>query len=522
MKASMQNLRLISAAGSEMGKEPGLTEVLNKVLLWAEKIFSLRTCAVLLFDDRSGKLTIAASRGYRPEVVAMFRASPGEGVTGEAYAAVKPVLVNNVDQHGTYIEGVPGATREMAVPLVVSGRPIGVLDAESVGERPFSASDLEFFELFGTHVAAAVHNAQLLEKARSDGMRLERRASDLAALNAIGMRIATFTDPDGLIEEAMALASRSLFFRTCALLLVDGDELVVRGAYGHDNGVYPGLRLPRGQGVTWRCLAEGRPILVDDQAGDPDYVPGLHEGRCEMAAPILGPKGPIGVLDAESPKPRAFNDSSLKMFEAFAHQVAVALENARLHETNRMTFYQTIRALAHTLEMRDSYTHGHSERVTLIARAIGESLALAPEDLQVLEQASLLHDIGKIGVRDAVLLKAGKLDEEERNAIEQHPVIGDDILHPVGFLSRALEIVRHHHEHWDGSGYPGGLAGEDIPLVARIVTVADAYDAMTSNRPYRAAIGRDKALAEIRERAGTQFDPKVVQAFLTVMEVKAA
>ncbi|NOZ02640.1 MAG: GAF domain-containing protein [Deltaproteobacteria bacterium] len=518
MKASMQNLMMINAAGSELGHAPGLTEVLDNVLKWAERLFDLKTCAVLLFDNASGKLSIAASRGYRPEVVAMFRAGPGEGVTGEAFASCAPVVVSDVKGHPAYVKGVTGANCEMAVPLMISGRSIGVLDAEAVRARPFGKGDVELFGLFGKHVAAAVHNAQLLEKARSDGLKLERRAQDLAVLNEIGMRIATFTDPDALIDEAMDLASRRLFFRTCALLMLDGDELVVRGAYGHDNGVYRGLRLTHGRGVTWRSLAEQRPILVDDVVADPDYVQGLHEGRCEMVAPILGPDGPIGVLDAESPKPRAFNRNSLKMFEAFAHQIAVALENARLHETNRRTFYETIRALAHTLEMRDSYTHGHSERVCRLSTRIGEALGLDKADMQVLEQASLLHDIGKIGVRDSILLKEGKLDAGERLAIEQHPVIGDDILHPVGFLHEALTNVRHHHEHWDGSGYPEGLAGEAIPLVARIVTVADAYDAMTSTRPYRKAIAGHKAIDEIRKLAGLQFDPKVVKAFLSVMD----
>jgi len=517
MKVDMLNLRLINEAGSELGHEAGLNDVLNDVLTWAQRIFDLRTCAVLLYDEEDRKLAIAASRGYRPEVVAMFRAAPGEGVTGEAFSSAGPVVVNNLKTHGSYIEGVPGATCEMAVPLMISDRPIGVLDAESVRKRPFGKVERELFELFGAHVATAVHNAQLLEKARVDGLRIERRAEDLRVLNDIGMRIATLTEVDGLIDEAMALARKSLFFRTCALLMLEDEKLVVRGAYGHDNGVYIGLRLARGRGITWRSITEVRPLLVRDIAADKDYVPGLHEGRCEMAAPILGPSGPIGVLDAESPKPGAFNEDSLKMFEVFAHQIAAALENARLHETNKQTFYQTIRALAHTLEMRDSYTHGHSERVMSYSKAVGEVLGLGDREMGVLEQASLLHDIGKIGVKDSILLKKGKLDEEERSAIERHPVIGDDILHPVLFLREALRIVRHHHEHFDGSGYPEGLAGDEIPLVARIVAVADSYDAMTSTRPYREAIGHDAAMTEITDRAGSQFDPQVVDAFLEVV-----
>lgn len=517
MKPNMQHLRMISTAGSEIGREQDLRAVLDKVLLWTERIFDLETCAVLLHDERLGGLTIAAARGYRPEVVANRRIGPWEGVTGRVLATGQAIVVNDVRRAEAYIEGVVGARREMAVPLTAEGRVIGVLDAETTRLRPFSRADQDLFELFAGHVAAAIHNARLLDEARLVTDRLRRKANDLSALNAIGLRMASFTEPDNLLDAAMALASRSLFFRTCALLVIDGDDLVVRAAYGHHNGIV-GTRLPRGRGVTWRCLLGGHSILVEDVTRDADYVPGLHNGRCEMAAPILGPEGPVGVLDAESPRPKAFNLDSLTVFETFAHQIAVALENARLHSTNRRTFYQTIRALAQVLEARDSYTRGHSERVARYARGTGEVLGLDRKTLQVLEQASLLHDIGTIGVRDSVLHKPGALDDEERVAIERHPTIGDDILHPVVFLREALDIVRHHHEHWDGTGYPAGLKGEDIPLVARIVAVADAYDAMTSNRPYRHAIPRQEALAEVRRKAGIQFDPAVVEAFCRFLE----
>jgi len=521
MKGNMNSLRLISTAGAELGHERDLSAVLDKVLFWAERIFDLEQCAVLLLDEKTGRLMIAAARGYRPEVVAGFRGGPGEGVTGRVLETGRSILLNDVRRSPEYIEGVAGARREMAVPLCVDGRVLGVLDAETTRARPFTRTDLQLFELFAGHVATAVHNTRLLDQVRIASERMSRRANDLAALNAIGLQMATCTDPDSLFETAMTLASRSLFFRTCALLLADGDDLVVRAAYGYPTGIV-GRRLPRGRGITWRCFLGAHSILVEDVTRDPEYVPGLHDGRCEMAAPILGPGGPVGVLDAESPKSGAFNLDSLTVFETFAHQIAVALENARLHAANRKTFYQTIRALAQVIEARDSYTRGHSERVSQYARRIGEAMGLSRKELQVLEQASLLHDIGKIGVRDAVLHKTGALDDEEREAIERHPTIGDDILHPVAFLREALVAVRHHHEHWDGSGYPAGLSGEAIPLIARIVAVADAYDAMTSTRPYRRALSDSEALAEICRLSGVQFDPVVVRAFRTVMEQKAA
>lgn len=365
--------------------------------------------------------------------------------------------------------------------------------------------------------ATSMHIEQLNEKNALSMAemiaRLNMRTRDLEALNEAGLKLATFTDFEELLQGIMTTARRALPFRSCAMLLREGDELVVRGVFGFDERVHIGFRLSRGKGISWRCLERGEPILVDDVSADPDYVPGLSGCRCEMAAPILGPEGPIGVFTAESPKPHAFNKDSLSLFSTFAHQVAAAIENTRLHEMNRRTFYQTIRALAQALEQRDSYTSGHSERVTDYALKIAAALGVNEHDLELIRQAGLLHDIGKIGVRDAVLLKPGRLTPPERQHIEQHPIIGDNILHPITFLREALNIVLHHHEHWDGSGYPFGLAGEEIPLVARIIAVADTYDAMTSRRPYRDAMSHEEAVAEIRRMSGKQFDPAVVAAF---------
>lgn len=517
MEARMHNIRLINAAGTDLEVQDSVPNVLEKVLTWAARIFDLDACAVLLHDEESDTLRIASSRGYRPEVAATFRTRPGEGVTGLAFARGRPVLVRDVQRELAYIKGVEGANCEMAVPLLVQGRPVGVLDAEARRTEPFTSDDIDLFELFASHVTSAVQNARLLVRTRGDEARLAMRASDLGALAEAGLRLATFTDLEELVQGVMATARKALPFRSCALLLADGDDLVVRGVFGFDEGMGVGFRLGRGRGLAWRCLDGCAPLLADDVRNDPDLVSGVRGARCQMAAPILGPSGAVGALVAESPKPAAFNGDSLSLFATFAHQVAAAIENARLHETNRDTFYQTIRALAQALEMRDSYTHGHSERVTRYAVRMGRALGVRGSDLAVVEQAGLLHDIGKIGVRDAVLLKPGRLDGREREAIERHPIIGDSILHPVGFLASALQVVLHHHEHWDGTGYPSGLKGEEIPLVARIIAVADTYDAMTSRRPYREPMRHATAVEEIGRLAGTQFDPAVVAAFLTTI-----
>lgn len=190
----------------------------------------------------------------------------------------------------------------------------------------------------------------------------------------------------------------------------------------------------------------------------------------------------------------------------------------QLHEANvelRRLFMGSIRALAQALEAKDEYTQGHSERVAEISIGIGSYLSLDESDIQNIWLAGLLHDIGKIGVRESVLNKTGKLDSTEWEAVHRHPVLAGRILAPIEELRDVIKIVRHHHERYDGSGYPDGLSGGEIPLGARILAVADAYDALTSKRSYRDALSVADALVVLEEASGTQFDPVIVRAFLS-------
>src|SRR5205823_14735084 len=171
-------------------------------------------------------------------------------------------------------------------------------------------------------------------------------------------------------------------------------------------------------------------------------------------------------------------------------------------------------ALANAIEARDEYLHGHCERLAALAVRIAELLGLSADRIETIRLGAILHDIGKIGIPDRVLLKPGPLDEEERRIVETHPEIGDKLLEPLDLLAGARPIVRSHHENWDGTGYPDRLAGEQISRLARIVAVADAFDAMISPRPHRAALSSERAFAEIWDKAGVQFDPARVQAFL--------
>ncbi len=197
----------------------------------------------------------------------------------------------------------------------------------------------------------------------------------------------------------------------------------------------------------------------------------------------------------------------------------------QLREANeelRRLFVGSIKALAQALEAKDEYTRGHSERVAEISVGIARYLSLSEEETHDIWLAGLLHDIGKIGIRESVLNKPGKLDEAEWECVQRHPVLAERILCPIEELSGVIKIVRHHHERYDGSGYPDGLKRSKIPLGARILAVADAYDALTSKRPYRDALSIEHSLGVLEEAAGTQFDPVIVRAFLTSGELHTA
>lgn len=229
----------------------------------------------------------------------------------------------------------------------------------------------------------------------------------------------------------------------------------------------------------------------------------------------------------------------LSLLEALGEQAAVALENSRLYFDLRKMYLQIIASLTAAVEAKDNYTANHGGRLAEYSAALALTMGLSRADVEAIRHASLLHDVGKIGTRDSILLKPGPLDQDEYGEIKQHPVIGAEILKPTSvpaaappvpggsvitdptsFLAEVAHLVRHHHEWFDGRGYPDGLAGEDIPLGARIIAVVDAFEAMTSDRPYRKAMGREEALAEIRRCAGTQFDPRVVEAFFALLALR--
>ena len=238
-----------------------------------------------------------------------------------------------------------------------------------------------------------------------------------------------------------------------------------------------------------------------------------------MSAPLRMRGAPFGMLNAVSlRRGHKFTEGQRKGLAVFGGRAANAIETARMHGNLKETFTQTIEGFARALEAKDNYTHGHSDRVAMYARMIAETMGLPELEVDRMQHGGLMHDIGKIGIRSGELNKPQKLTPDEYTMFKSHPVLGKRIIEPIAFLVHLVPCVYHHHEAWDGSGYPDGLGGEDIPFEARILAVADSYDAMTSNRPYRKALPHAVALQELKRCVKRQFEPRVVEAFLGAIE----
>jgi HD-GYP domain-containing protein (c-di-GMP phosphodiesterase class II) len=243
---------------------------------------------------------------------------------------------------------------------------------------------------------------------------------------------------------------------------------------------------------------------------NPDAPQGMYTALALTTAEYL--LGALVLYSADAQ--RAVSSEQIRLLQSMLRQAGIACENARLFETISDMIVDVVLAMALAIESRDPYTGGHVLRVTAYSLMLGEKTGLEPQELAALRLGGVLHDIGKIAVLDQILRKPGKLTAEEFNAMKAHSTVGHHIISPILQLSCCAGFVRNHHERWDGRGYPDGLAGRHIPVAARIGAIADTYDAMTSDRAYRKSLSSDIAYAEIRRCAGSQFDPKLAEAFV--------
>ncbi|TEB13493.1 HD domain-containing phosphohydrolase [Pelotomaculum propionicicum] len=317
-----------------------------------------------------------------------------------------------------------------------------------------------------------------------------------------------------VIDEAKTLIAAD----NNSVMLVNEETGMLEVIASSGKELHPGEGLKNGTGIAGSVVLTGRAEIVNDIPSDKRYVPGAVRVSSLMCAPLKIKDRVIGVIYISSEDPVQYTAEDLKLLSAIAFQAAADIENARLYDSLKETFLTTVYTLAETIEKRDPYTGGHTKRVMNYSIAIGKVLGLSDTEIGRLELAAMLHDIGKIGIKDRILLKKGKLTPFEFAEIKMHPIYAEEILNHIKHLRDIVPAVKHHHERYDGCGYPEKLRGDGIDIKARIIAVADAFDAMTTDRPYRKAMSLQIALEELWANSGTQFDPEVVRAFFEAFE----
>jgi len=343
----------------------------------------------------------------------------------------------------------------------------------------------------------------------------------LAVLGKISRTVNAMSNVDDVLDIIISSAVEALNADKGSLMLFrkGSQELVVRNSVGAKKKKIKNGKFMLGEGVAgWVALYQ-KPLLVDDISKEEKFIKAKdHDVNASMICVPIVNKGELkGIINLEaSAGSKKLDKVDLEFTQVLSNQAATAIDNAQLSNHLQKSYFDTISALANAVEAKDPYTLGHSERVTQYSITIAEQMGLSEDEIRTIQYSAILHDVGKIGVSGTILNKVGRLSFDEYCAIKQHCVIGENIIKRVDFLQETRPIIRGHQEHFDGSGYPDGLAGDEIPLLARILAIADVFDALITDRPYRKAYSYMEAIEIISENTGKYFDPKIVTIFLDI------
>lgn len=438
-----------------------------------------------------------------------------DGITYTVARRKQPIIVPDARDHPLYADS-PWYGAIVGMPLIVRRNLLGVLNVAWSAPREFSDDDIDLLRSLADYAAIALENAHLVAS-------LEKRVNDLTELARLGEEMRSRKPSSELagviVKNAVSLANADFGIITD----FTGDGLKICGVSGLPEELV-GVEIPLDYGVCWSILA-GRGITTFYNLNSEDVLPPemgvIPQVKTALAFPIKSEteSGAMGCLlvgwNVSKPYLSGEVFNALQLLTAM---VVNMLERAHSQAELEEAFLQAVTALSRALDERDHYHGDHSERLSQWSALVARELGCSEEEIEIIKQAALLHDIGKIGIPDSILRKPGPLTEEEWEIIKRHPLIGARILRPLERLRPVAEIVEAHHERWDGSGYPRGLKGDEIPLGARIIAVVDSYGAMIDDRVYRSSVGFEQAIREIKRGSGTLYDPRVVEAFLRVAE----
>jgi len=525
------DLAILHRATLEIGKMNSLQQIadvalkiLDKEKGWHPSVIRFRSRAGQTLETvayRGSPTTSAEENRARMDLFNRMIDRPGKGMTGYVIQEGKPIRSLDLPSDPHYIETEPGTRYGIYAPIPIEGVVEGAIGVESSDYR-FTESDLQLLSSIGELVGMGVRSLRLIEM-------LRERVKWLEILHQINEQVGIEMKPEELYPLLVEQAIEATDAESAALLIYDSTEHVLKKAVARGwMETFFDQPLKADEGISGRIFSTGKSHLSPIARDDPLLIPRnrtLVPPDCaNIGVPIVAAKGRVlGVFHIAIKAPVLFTREFVELVEMFGLYAGIVIGRMQLIEALRSADRQMRKAYDETLEgwaraigIRDNETFQHTVRVAQIAIAIARRFNLDTQTIENLRRGALLHDVGKLGIPDTILRKPGPLDSEEQAIMRQHALLGYKLLKPIKYLEGALVVPYYHHERWDGTGYPRKLKGEEIPLLARIFAVADVYDAMTSDRPYRPALTAQEAIEYIRSQSGKHFDPQSVEAFLAI------
>ncbi len=504
-----------------VGLDLDVDEILSLIMDSILKLMKTDAGSILLLDKTGERLTFKIAKGEKADEVKKFDIKVGEGIAGWVAENNQSVIAPHPGKDKRFKRDIAEKIgylpyNILAAPLVLRKRVIGVVELiNTLEKRCFTKEDEDLLVSVNNQIAIVIENANLFSA-------LVRKMSEKTVLSEVSKTVNSTISLDNVLDLSMRLVKQVMRVEASSLLLLDKEknELVFQVALGKKGEAIKEIRVPVGKGIAGWVAETGEALYIKDVNKDERFfkVADKKSGfitRSIICVPLKVKDKLIGVAQAINPiGEKEVSQDDIELFSTIGSQMAIALENASLYKDLEELFFSTILTLVATIDAKDPYTHGHSQRVMEYSVAVAEELELKNEEIKEIKLAALLHDIGKIGVDEKILRKTARLTDDEFSVIKTHPGMGADIVSHLKQLITVSPGIRHHHERYDGKGYPAGLAGEKIPLSARIIAVCDTFDAMTSDRPYRKGLDVNVALLEIEKFSGVQFDKSCADAFL--------
>jgi len=500
-----------------------IEKVLNDILLLLSELIDASACSILLRENNTLKFIAVFGGDYR---VKKYKIKIGEGIAGWVAKTGIPLIVNHLEGEKRWLKRIAEEEYKtkniMAIPLKSRNSNIVAVLEFLNKEGGFSEENIHYLSIFNPIIVSTIENINL-------HIGREKEIKKLKAMVEVSQRLGSTLNLNTLLKLIMEIGKDVLNAEASSIFQIDEEkkELYFVTATGKSGKKVKTIKLPWGKGIAGWVAQKGKTVYVEDVKKDKRFYQKVDEKsqfktKSIIAVPIKTKNKILGVAEVLNKRGgEKFIKEDIEIFEAIAKQAGLAMENASLYQDLDELFRGTIRAIVKTIEAKDEYTRGHTERVTEYSLLIGDEMGLSDEEKRRLEISALLHDVGKIGIPDAILGKPGKLTDKEFDAIKSHPKRGAEIMSSIKQMSDVLDGIKYHHERYDGKGYPERLKDDKIPAIARIICVADAFDAMTTDRPYRQGLAVEEAKRRLIENKWSQFDGDIVDTFIGLFSNKS-